>query len=81
MLMLLLPAAFPAVLLALLLLMERVERPLADEDLAGQIPAYLDTARPEEVEAFVRNGSAPALERYWRRRSRTGRAPTRSPAT
>ena len=57
----------PFGLLGLALLMERVERPLQQED---QLASFLDTARPEELEAFVSEGYAVALERYWRRRTR-----------
>ena len=57
----------PFGLLGLSLLMERVERPLQQED---QLASFLDTARPEELEAFVSEGYAVALDRYWRRRAR-----------
>ena len=58
---------FPLLLLLLLLAMERVERPLR-EDSDDDLDAFLDQARPEEVEAFIREGFAPALDGYWRRR-------------
>ncbi len=58
----------PFALLLLLLGMERVERPLRTDSVSDQLEAFLDSARPEEVEAFVREGYAPALERYWKRR-------------
>ena len=58
----------PFALLLLLLGMERVERPLRDDSVGDQLEAFLDSARPDEVEAFVREGYAPALERYWKRR-------------
>jgi hypothetical protein len=48
--------------------MERVERPLKDDFIGDQLATFLDTARPDEVETFVSEGYAPALERYWRRR-------------
>jgi hypothetical protein len=67
--MILLSLAFPAVLLGLLLLMERVESPLRDEAIGDQLVDFLDTARPDEVETFVSQGLATALDRYWRRRS------------
>jgi hypothetical protein len=66
---LLLTLAFPGVLLALMLAMERVESPLRGEALGDQLVNFLDTARPDEVETFVSEGLAPALDRYWRRRS------------
>ncbi len=58
----------PLLLLALLLCMERVERPLRVDSVSDQLESFLDSARPDEVETFVSQGFAPALERYWRRR-------------
>ncbi len=69
---LLLALALPVLLLGLMLAMERVERPLRVDSVSDQLEAFLDSARPEEVETFVSEGYAPALERYWRRR-RLGR--------
>ena len=68
----------PMLLLALMLCMEHVERPLRVESIGEQLEGFLDTARPEEVETFVSQGFGPALERYWRRRRRTGRLPGRT---
>lgn len=64
---LLLGLLLPFGLLGLALLMDRVERPLRQQD---QLAQFLDTARPEELEAYVSEGYAIALERYWRRRTR-----------
>ena len=58
----------PLVLLLLMLSMERVERPLRTDSVSEELENFLDTARPEEVEVFVSQGYAPALERYWKRR-------------
>jgi hypothetical protein len=58
----------PLLLLVLMLAMERVERPLRVDSVSDQLESFLDSARPEEVETFVSEGFAPALERYWRRR-------------
>jgi len=58
----------PVLLLFLMLLMERVERPLRVDSVGEQLESFLDSARPEEVETYVSEGFAPALERYWRRR-------------
>jgi hypothetical protein len=74
---LLLTLAFPAVLLVLMLTMERVEAPLRQENLGDQLVSFLDSARPDEVEMFVSQGLAPALDRYWRRRSMRNRLLTR----
>jgi hypothetical protein len=65
---LLLGLLLPIALLLLMLAMERVERPLKDDFIGDQLATFLDTARPDEVETFVSEGYAPALERYWRRR-------------
>lgn len=64
--------AAPLLLLGLLLLMDGVERPLRRDAVGEELVGFLETARPEEVETFVSEGYAPALERYWERR-RTGR--------
>ena len=58
----------PLFLLGLMLGMERVERPLRSESTVDQLASFLDTARPEEVEAYISEGFGPALERYWKRR-------------
>ena len=73
----LLALAFPAVLLALLIAMERVEAPLRDEAVAEQLAELWDSAPPDEVETFVSQGSANALNRYWKRRSLRSRLSTR----
>ena len=58
----------PLALLALMLGMERVEQPLRRVDDGEALAAFLETARPEEVEAYISEGYGPALERYWKRR-------------
>ena len=65
---LLLALLLPLGLLALLLGMERVERPLRVASVSEQLEQFLETARPEEVETYVSQGFGPALDRYWRRR-------------
>ena len=66
---LLLGLLLPLALLGLMLAMERVEKPLREESIVNdQLETFLETARPDEVETFVSEGYAPALERYWRRR-------------
>ena len=62
---------FPIFLLAAMLLMERVERPLRVDEVSVQLETFLTNARPEELETFVSEGYASALDRYWRRRGRT----------
>ena len=58
----------PVLLLFLMLMMERVERPLRVDSVSDQLESFLESARPDEVETYVSEGFAPALERYWRRR-------------
>jgi hypothetical protein len=74
---LLLTLVFPLLLLLLMLAMERVERPLRVDSMGDELESFLDSARPEEVETFVSEGFAPALERYWRRRRLSRLLPTR----
>ena len=68
----------PELLLLLMLMMERVERPLRGNDVSEQLESFLDSARPDEVETYVSEGFAPALERYWRRRRLTRLLPGRT---
>jgi hypothetical protein len=63
---------FPVFLLLALLLMERVERPLRVDEVGLQLESFFNNARPEELETFVSEGYAPALDRYWRRRRPVG---------
>ena len=62
----------PVFLLLLMLAMEKVEGPLREDAVSEQLESFLDSARPDEVETFVSEGFAPALDRYWKRR-RLGR--------
>lgn len=68
----------PLLLLALMLCMERVERSLRVDSVSEQLESFLDTARPDEVETYVREGFGPALERYWRRRRLSSLLPGRT---
>ena len=68
----------PLLLLGLMLAMERVEQPLRHDPGADDLGAFLDDARPEEVEAFISEGFGPALERYWKRRRLARLLPGRS---
>jgi hypothetical protein len=68
----------PLLLLALILAMERVERSLRVDSVSEQLESFLDTARPDEVETYVREGFGPALERYWRRRRLSSLLPGRT---
>ncbi|HEY0561353.1 MAG TPA: hypothetical protein VGD03_13790 [Frankiaceae bacterium] len=60
----------PLLLLLGLLAMERVERPFARDAIADDLEVFLTTAHPEDVETYVSEGYAQALDRYWRRRRR-----------
>ena len=62
----------PVMLLLLMLGMEKIEGPLREDAVSEQLESFLDSARPDEVETFVSEGFAPALDRYWKRR-RLGR--------
>jgi len=59
---------FPFVLLAFMIMMERVESPLRQVAVEDQVETFLDEARPEEIDTFVREGFPAALERFWSRR-------------
>lgn len=74
--MMLLAVAFPFLLMLLMLLMERVEGPLQRDAIGSQLETFLDSARAEEVETYVTEGFAPALDSYWRRRQHVGRLAT-----
>ena len=69
----LLVVLFPLLLMAFMLLMERVEEPLRRAAVETQVEEFLDTARPDEVETFVREGFTSALERWRGRRQRLAR--------
>ncbi|CAN5363705.1 hypothetical protein BH20ACT5_BH20ACT5_23520 [soil metagenome] len=60
---------FPLVLLGFMLFMERVEAPLRRAAVENQVEDFLDTARPDEVDTFVRFGLRRALD-SWRSRRR-----------
>lgn len=68
----------PLFLLALMLLMERVEMPLRAESVGDQVGDFLESARPEEVETFISEGLRPALDRYWKRRGLSRLLPGRT---
>jgi hypothetical protein len=59
---------FPFVLLAFMIVMERVESPLRTMAVQDQVETFLDEASPGEIDTFVREGFQPALERFWSRR-------------
>jgi hypothetical protein len=58
---------FPCLLLGFVLLMERVEEPLSQVAVERDIEQFLDDANPEELDAFVREGTDSALRRFRQR--------------
>jgi hypothetical protein len=62
---------FPPLLIAFLLVMERVEEPLRRPASAREVGEFLDTATPAEVGTLATSGIRRALFR-WRRRRRSG---------
>jgi hypothetical protein len=59
---------FPFVLLAFMIVMERVESPLRTVAVDDQVEKFLDEARPDEMDTFVREGFPTALDQFGRRR-------------
>ena len=55
---------FPFVILAFVLIMERVEIPLTKVAPEREIERFLDDANPEELSAFVREGTDSGLSRF-----------------
>ncbi|MCU1615912.1 MAG: hypothetical protein JWO98_3452 [Frankiales bacterium] len=68
---------FPPLLIAFLLVMERVEEPLRRPASPREVSEFLNTANQGEVDTLARSGILRAMFR-WRRR-RTGRGITSSP--
>ena len=60
---------FPIVLLLFMLFMQRVEEPLNKIAVERQIEEFLDEANPDELDAFVREGTESALKRFRHRLS------------
>jgi hypothetical protein len=62
---------FPVVLLAFVLLMERVEQPLSRVAVEREIEQFLDDANDDELDTFVREGTDRGLSRFRHRLSLT----------
>ena len=60
---------FPPLLIAFLLVMERVEEPLRRPTSQGEVEEFLGTATPGEVGTLAHSGIRRAMAR-WRRRRR-----------
>lgn len=68
---------FPPLLIAFLLVMERVEEPLRRPASPREVGEFLDTANAAEVDTLASSGIRRAIAR-WRRRRR-GEAGTTNP--
>jgi hypothetical protein len=68
---------FPPLLIAFLLIMERVEEPLRRAPSQREVTEFLGTATPGEVDTLAHSGIRRAMSR-WRRRRR-GRGATANP--
>lgn len=63
---------FPPLLIAFLLVMERVEEPLRRPAGPREVSEFLDTATPGEVDTLATSGLRRALARWRRRRHSSG---------
>jgi hypothetical protein len=63
---------FPPLLIAFLLVMERVEEPLRRPTSQREVEEFLGTATAGEVDALARSGIRRAMSRWRRRRRRPG---------
>ncbi len=68
---------FPFVLLAFMLMMERVESPLRTPVVEDQVEEFLEEARPEEMDTLVRQGFPAAFSQYGTRRKLSRLLPRR----
>jgi len=68
---------FPFILLGFMILMERVEGPLRTVAVQNRVEEFLDEARPEEMDTFVRDGLPAALDERERRRTLSRLLPKR----
>ena len=68
---------FPPLLIAFLLVMERVEEPLRRPASPREVAEFLNTATAGEVDTLASSGIRRALFRWRRRRAAAGRRPTR----
>ena len=68
---------FPFILLGFMIMMERVENPLRAAAVETRVEEFLDEARPEEMDTFVREGFPAAMDQYGRRRKLSRLLPRR----
>ena len=64
---------FPPLLIAFLLVMERVEEPLRRPTSSREVAAFLNTATEGEVDTLAQSGIRRAMARWRRRRRNRGR--------
>ena len=64
---------FPPLLIAFLLVMERVEEPLRRPTSQREVAAFLNTASAGEVDTLAQSGIRRAMSRWRRRRRSRGR--------
>ncbi len=60
---------FPLLLLGFMLFMGKVEEPLNRPTTERDIEKFLDSANPDELDTFVREGTESALRRFRQRLS------------
>jgi hypothetical protein len=63
---------FPPLLIAFLLVMERVEEPLRKPSSPREVTEFLDSATVAEVDTMTSSGIRRALSRWRRRRRKPG---------
>jgi hypothetical protein len=68
---------FPPLLIAFLLVMERVEEPLRRPAGPREVAEFFDSATPGEVDTLANSGMRRALSRF--RRRKRGRGTTTNP--
>jgi hypothetical protein len=69
---------FPFILLGFMIMMERVENPLRTVAVEDRVEEFLEDARPEEMDTFVREGFPAAMDQYGRRRKLARLLPRRA---
>jgi hypothetical protein len=67
---------FPPLLIAFLLVMERVEEPLRKPSSPREVTEFLDSATVAEVDTMTSSGIRRALSRWRRRRRKPGATST-----
>ncbi|CAN5505941.1 hypothetical protein BH10ACT8_BH10ACT8_30410 [soil metagenome] len=55
---------FPLLLMAFMLGMERIEKPLTRSAVERDVEDFLDNANPDELDTFVREGTDSAIKRF-----------------